>query len=109
MLYSLLWYVYWQQEREHYEYIVVEGKIIRKLSGDLLHTSNASERVKWIFVMSTCKKLYVGEVRHHGPSSSKGILCFCLFMIITIYGTLLPRVLRPSKFIAEKEGKISSL
>ena len=82
MLYSLLRFVYWQQEREHYEYIVVEGKIIHKLSGDLLHTKYASEGVKWIFVMSTCKKLYVGEVRHHGQSSSEEILCFSLFVII---------------------------
>lgn len=52
-----------QQEREHYEYIVVEGKIIHKQTGNLLDTSNGSKGTKWIFVMSTSKRLYAGEVR----------------------------------------------
>ncbi|KAF2320064.1 hypothetical protein GH714_022851 [Hevea brasiliensis] len=57
------------QEREHYEYIVVEGKIIHKQTGNLLDTSNGSKGTKWIFVMSTSKRLYAGEKKkgifHH--------------------------------------------
>lgn len=51
-----------QQERENYEYIVCEGKIIHKQSGYFLHTNKDSEDAKWIFVMSTSKKLYAGKV-----------------------------------------------
>ncbi|MBA0693038.1 hypothetical protein Goari_010552 [Gossypium aridum] len=46
-----------QQEREHYEYIVFEGKIIHKQTGNVLHTIKGSEGQKWIFVVSTSKKL----------------------------------------------------
>lgn len=64
------------QERELYEYIVAEGKIIHKLSGDPLDTKKALEGVKWIFVMSTCKKLYVGEKKkgkfHHSSFLAGG-------------------------------------
>ncbi|CAO2839352.1 unnamed protein product [Amaranthus hypochondriacus] len=64
------------QEREHYEYIVSEGKIIHKLTGDLLNTKKASEVTKWIFVMSTCKKLYAGEKKkgkfHHSSFLAGG-------------------------------------
>lgn len=79
------------QEREHYEYIVVEGKIIHKLSGDLLHTSNVSERVKWIFVMSTCKKLYVGEKKKekfHHSSFLAGGATLAAGRLIVEHGTL---------------------
>lgn len=48
-----------QQEREHYEYIVVEGKIVNRQTGDLLDTTNGA---KWIFVMSTSSRLYIGRV-----------------------------------------------
>ncbi|KAJ0524812.1 putative IQ domain-containing protein IQM [Helianthus annuus] len=44
----------------HYEYIIVEGKIMHCQTGLPLHTNNGE---KWIFVMSTAKKLYAGEVR----------------------------------------------
>lgn len=53
-----------QQEREHYEYFVYEGRIVHKQTGILLDTNNGPQGAKWIFVMSTFKKLYVGEVRH---------------------------------------------
>ncbi|XP_059667465.1 IQ domain-containing protein IQM3-like [Cornus florida] len=49
------------QERDHYEYIVVEGKIIHKQSKGFLDTNKGFQRTKWIFVMSTSKKLYAGE------------------------------------------------
>ncbi|KAG4393910.1 hypothetical protein GLYMA_03G193200v4 [Glycine max] len=50
------------QEREQYEYIVREDKIINKQYGDLFHTNEDSEDAKWIFVMSTSKKLYAGKL-----------------------------------------------
>ncbi|XVE96471.1 hypothetical protein REPUB_Repub02eG0224800 [Reevesia pubescens] len=49
------------QEREHYEYIVVEGKIIHKQTGNVLDTIKGLKEGKCIFVMSTSKKLYAGE------------------------------------------------
>uniref|UniRef100_A0A6M2EHN4 IQ domain-containing protein IQM3 n=1 Tax=Populus davidiana TaxID=266767 RepID=A0A6M2EHN4_9ROSI len=61
------------QEREHYEYIISEGKIIHKQTGDLLDTTPGA---KWIFVMSTSKRLYVGEKRkgtfHHSSFLAGG-------------------------------------
>ncbi|KAK9734222.1 hypothetical protein RND81_04G123900 [Saponaria officinalis] len=64
------------QEREDYEYIVVEGKITHKLTGELLSASKTSEGTKWIFVMSTCKKLYIGEKQkgkfHHSSFLAGG-------------------------------------
>ncbi|CAK7325292.1 unnamed protein product [Dovyalis caffra] len=48
------------QERELYEYIVSEGTVVHKLTGNLLDTNQGMEGSKWIFVMSTCKKLYAG-------------------------------------------------
>lgn len=64
------------QEREHYEYIFVEGKIIHKQTGDFLNTKTGSQRAKWIFVMSTFKKLYVGEKKkgtfHHSSFLAGG-------------------------------------
>ncbi|KAJ7971521.1 IQ domain-containing protein [Quillaja saponaria] len=61
------------QERENYEYIVVEGKIIRKQTGELLDTNKG---LKYIFVMSTSKKLYAGEkqkgIFHHSSFLAGG-------------------------------------
>ncbi|KAL9236061.1 hypothetical protein vseg_010769 [Gypsophila vaccaria] len=64
------------QEREDYEYIVVEGKITHKLTGEMLSARKTSEGTKWIFVMSTCKKLYIGEKQkgkfHHSSFLAGG-------------------------------------
>ncbi|KAI9153648.1 hypothetical protein LWI28_014461 [Acer negundo] len=49
------------QERENYEFTVVDGKIIHKQTGDLFDTNKGSEGAKWIFVVSTLKNLYAGE------------------------------------------------
>ncbi|KAL6595584.1 hypothetical protein ACP70R_047924 [Stipagrostis hirtigluma subsp. patula] len=49
------------QERENYEYIIKDGKIIHKLSGEPLDTSQDPKGTKWIFVMSTLKRLYAGK------------------------------------------------
>jgi len=61
LLIALLSFCY-QQEREHYEYVVAEGKILHSLTGNHLDTTNGLPGAKWIFVMSTSKKLYAGEV-----------------------------------------------
>ena len=55
-------FCYFQQERENYEYIISEGKITHKQTGELLDTTGESQKGKWIFVMSTYKKLYAGKV-----------------------------------------------
>lgn len=47
-----------QKERETYEVIVEDGKLVYKQSGMLLDTN---ERSKWIFVLSTSRSLYVGQ------------------------------------------------
>uniref|UniRef100_A0A2P2JPT5 IQ domain-containing protein IQM3-like n=1 Tax=Rhizophora mucronata TaxID=61149 RepID=A0A2P2JPT5_RHIMU len=64
------------QEREHYEHIVVEGKIIHRLCGNLLDTSAGKPGAKWIFVMSTSKRLYAGEKKkgmfHHSSFLAGG-------------------------------------
>ncbi|KAF6160229.1 hypothetical protein GIB67_018998 [Kingdonia uniflora] len=60
-------------EREHYEYIVVNGKFLHKQTGKLLDTTKGS---KWIFVMSTLKELYAGEKKkgffHHSSFLAGG-------------------------------------
>ncbi|XVF76245.1 hypothetical protein PTKIN_Ptkin13bG0250700 [Pterospermum kingtungense] len=64
------------QEREHYEYIVVEGKMIHKQTGNILDTTKGLKDGKWIFVMSVSKKLYAGEKKkgmfHHSSFLAGG-------------------------------------
>ncbi|RZC93112.1 hypothetical protein C5167_041894 [Papaver somniferum] len=64
------------QEREHYEYIINEGTIHHKLSGEPMDTSIGSDGAKWIFVMSTSKKIYAGEKKkgcfHHSSFLAGG-------------------------------------
>ncbi|CAM0151467.1 unnamed protein product, partial [Urochloa decumbens] len=48
------------KERELYEYIINEGKVIHKQSGEPLDTSQGPEGAKWIFVMSTARRLFAG-------------------------------------------------
>ena len=52
-----------KQEREYYEYIIAEGMMVHKQTGNLLDTNQELHGSKWIFVMSTSKKLYAGEVK----------------------------------------------
>ncbi|CAD6270565.1 unnamed protein product [Miscanthus lutarioriparius] len=61
LLFSMLTSAFCHQEREHYEYIINEGKIIHKQSGEPLDTSRGPKGTKWIFVMSTAKRLYAGK------------------------------------------------
>ncbi|PRQ27984.1 hypothetical protein RchiOBHm_Chr6g0311181 [Rosa chinensis] len=46
------------RERQAYEVIVEEGKLVQKQSGFLVDTDEGS---KWIFVLSTSRSLYVGQ------------------------------------------------
>lgn len=79
LLIALLSFCY-QQEREHYEYVVAEGKILHNLTGNHLDTTNGLPGAKWIFVMSTSKRLYAGEV------SGKHYYINALMMIILQIG-----------------------
>jgi len=49
------------KERELYEYIIKEGKVIHKQSREPLDTSQGPEGAKWIFVVSTARRLYAGK------------------------------------------------
>ncbi|GLT94667.1 hypothetical protein SLE2022_123960 [Rubroshorea leprosula] len=64
------------QEREYYEYDIIEGKIIHKQTRDLLDTSNGSKGGKWIFVLSTSHELYAGQKKkgmfHHSSFLAGG-------------------------------------
>ncbi|CAB4299289.1 unnamed protein product [Prunus armeniaca] len=64
------------QEREHFEYIICEGTLVHKGTGHLLDTNQGMEDSKWIFVMSTSKKLYAGEKKkglfHHSSFLAGG-------------------------------------
>ncbi|XP_020571390.1 IQ domain-containing protein IQM3-like [Phalaenopsis equestris] len=48
------------QEREHYEYVPADGKIVHKQTAEPLDTTKGPEGAKWIFVMSTSRRLYAG-------------------------------------------------
>ncbi|KAG5239585.1 IQ domain-containing protein [Salix suchowensis] len=65
------------QEREQYEYIIAEGTVVLKQNGNLLDTNQGLEASKWIFVMSTCRKLYAGEKKkgafHHSSFLAGGV------------------------------------
>ncbi|XP_060176670.1 IQ domain-containing protein IQM3-like [Lycium barbarum] len=64
------------QEREHYEYIVADGKIVHEKTGNLLDTTKGLPGAKWIFVMSTSRRLYAGEKKkgmfHHSSFLAGG-------------------------------------
>ncbi|XP_038993923.1 IQ domain-containing protein IQM2-like [Hibiscus syriacus] len=47
-------------ERKPYEVIVVDGKLVYKQAGKLLHSIEETGDAKWIFVLSASKILYVG-------------------------------------------------
>ena len=59
------------KERENYEVIPQNGKLIYKINWEFIDTIKGSETTKWcedsvwIFVMSTPKELYVGKVFQH--------------------------------------------
>lgn len=47
-----------QKERESYEVVIQEGKLVYKQNGVFVETEEGS---KWIFVLSTTRTLYVGK------------------------------------------------
>ncbi|KAL0925905.1 hypothetical protein M5K25_004281 [Dendrobium thyrsiflorum] len=49
------------KEREAYEVIVEDGKLIYKKSRECLDTTGGPTDSKWIFVLGTLKNLYVGQ------------------------------------------------
>lgn len=51
-----------QKEREAYEVIVDNGKLVYKQSEIPVNTVEGS---KWIFVLSTSRALYVGQVKSY--------------------------------------------
>ncbi|KAF3626209.1 putative ubiquitin-conjugating enzyme E2 7-like [Capsicum annuum] len=64
------------QERQHYEYIIAEGQILHKLNRNLLDTTKGPPGEKWIFVMSTSRRLYAGVKKkgmfHHSSFLAGG-------------------------------------
>lgn len=54
--------VFVQKEREEYEVVIEDGKFMFKKSRQILDTSDGPRDSKWIFVLSTSKNLYVGQV-----------------------------------------------
>ncbi|KAK3125798.1 hypothetical protein QOZ80_7BG0609860 [Eleusine coracana subsp. coracana] len=49
------------KEREDYEVVIEDGKLMYKNSRQVLDTSGGPRDAKWIFVLSTSKNLYVGQ------------------------------------------------
>ncbi|TVU31025.1 hypothetical protein EJB05_22689 [Eragrostis curvula] len=49
------------KEREAYEVIVEDGRLMYKLSRQIVDTAGSAKGIKWIFVLSTCKNLYIGQ------------------------------------------------
>ncbi|RRT67186.1 hypothetical protein B296_00025298 [Ensete ventricosum] len=66
------------QKRGHYEYVLMDGKVVHRHSGVLLDTTSATKRAKWIFVMSTTKVLYAGQV---GGMKLRGFPCIHILPI----------------------------
>ncbi|XP_066391288.1 IQ domain-containing protein IQM2-like isoform X5 [Miscanthus floridulus] len=54
--------VFVQKEREEYEVVIEDGKFMFKKSRQILDTSGGPRDAKWIFVLSTSKNLYVGQM-----------------------------------------------
>ncbi|KAG0492713.1 hypothetical protein HPP92_006111 [Vanilla planifolia] len=51
------------KERKPYKAIVEDGKLVYKMSRVVIDTTGGSKDAKWIFVLSTTRKLYVGLKR----------------------------------------------
>ena len=58
-----------QKKREDYEVVIEEAEFMYKNSRQILDTSGGPRDAKWIFVLSTSRNLYVGQVmfRLHLP------------------------------------------
>lgn len=97
LLIALLSFCY-QQEREHYEYVVAEGKILHSLTGNHLDTTKGLPGAKWIFVMSTSKKLYAGEV----SGKSYYINAFMMIILQIVFPLLTWKVCYSNAFQKKK-------
>ncbi|CAI9097786.1 OLC1v1034277C1 [Oldenlandia corymbosa var. corymbosa] len=79
------------QEREHYEYVVIDGKFLHKQTGKHLDTMTGPKGVKWIFVMSTSNKLYAGVKKkgnfHHSSFLAGGVT-LAAGRLVVVDGTL---------------------
>ncbi|KAJ1295741.1 hypothetical protein BS78_01G246700 [Paspalum vaginatum] len=49
------------KERESYEVVVEDKRLMYKLSRQIIDTAGSEKGKKWIFVLSTCKTLYIGQ------------------------------------------------
>lgn len=56
-----------QKERENYEVIVEDKRLMYKLSRQIVDTTGSAKGTKWIFVLSTCRTLYIGQVNDDSP------------------------------------------
>ncbi|KAK3228466.1 hypothetical protein Dsin_000347 [Dipteronia sinensis] len=67
-----------KQEREQYQYIIVDGIMVHKQTGNLLNTNCEPQGSTWIFVISASKELYAGEKRkgsfHHSSFLAGGTI-----------------------------------
>ncbi|KAB1221293.1 hypothetical protein CJ030_MR2G005662 [Morella rubra] len=78
-------------ERNRYEHIVSGGKVIHKESGHDLHTSEGSQEAKWMFVVSTSGRLYVGKKekgRFHHSSFLAGGATIAAGSLVVEHGLL---------------------
>lgn len=48
-------------ERLAYEVVVEDGKLLYKQTGKFVDTTEEAKNIKWIFVLSTSKTMYVGK------------------------------------------------
>ncbi|XP_022873263.1 IQ domain-containing protein IQM3-like [Olea europaea var. sylvestris] len=64
------------EARKSYEHVIVNGKILR--STTRIHLNHESPQLKYIFVVSTSKKLYIGEKKkgffHHSSFLAGGAI-----------------------------------
>lgn len=78
-----------QNERAAYEVIVEDGRLMYRQSGVLVNTTEDS---KWIFVLSTTRSLYVGQVFF----SASRWYSFCMYeyepMTVTHIWRMIPKV-----------------
>ncbi|KAL6883611.1 hypothetical protein ACP4OV_011025 [Aristida adscensionis] len=51
------------KEREAYEVVVEDARLMYKLSRRIVDTTGSAKGTKWIFVLSTCRTLYIGQKR----------------------------------------------
>ena len=51
-----------QKEREDYAVVIKDSKFMYRKSWQIIDTSFGPRDAKWIFVLSTSKSLYVGQV-----------------------------------------------